>query len=143
MKYVVDTSVINKLVDGLIQPEDLPDDGEFVASHIQIDELNRTSDEDRRAKLFLKFARTIDELVPTESFVLGVSRLGEGKLGDGAAYSSVKSQLDALNGGKANNSMDALIAEVAIRNGFTLLTADYHLKQVSEAYGAKVRHWQA
>ena len=81
MRYIVDTCIINKLVDGLIEPEELPSYGDFVASHIQIDELNKTKDEDRRARLFLKFAKTIDNVVPTETTLLGMSRLGESRLG--------------------------------------------------------------
>jgi len=42
MKYVVDASIINKVVDEKIDPSELPTDGEFIASHIQIDELNKT-----------------------------------------------------------------------------------------------------
>ena len=142
MKYVVDTSIINKLADGLIQPEELPDDGEFIASHIQIDELNNTKNTERRARLFLKFSKLVDQINPTESFALGTTRLGEGKLGDGETFMSLTLQLDTLNRGKPNNSMDALIAEIAINNGLTLLTSDYHLKQVTEAHGGRVRYWK-
>lgn len=142
MNSVVDTCIINKLVDGLIEPEDLPGDGEFLMSHIQIDELNKTKDEERRARLFLKFAKTITQVVPTETTILGVSRLGECKLGDGAVYSAIKAELDSLNGGKANNTMDALIAEVAVDNGYTLLTADFYLSEAAKAHGCTVRYWQ-
>ena len=141
MRYIVDTCIINKLVDGLIEPEELPSNEDFVASHIQIDELNKTKDEDRRARLFLKFAKIIDNVVPTETTLLGVSRLGESKLGDGVLYSSIKLKLDSLNGGKANNTMDALIAEIATKNGYTLLTADYHLSEVAKNHGCKVLYW--
>ncbi len=141
MRYIVDTCIINKLVDGLIEPEGLPSDGDFVASHIQIDELNKTKDEDRRARLFLKFAKIIDGVVPTETTLVGVSRLGESKLGDGVIYRSTKVKLDSLNGGKTNNAMDALIAEVAIKNEYTLLTADYHLSEVAKNHGCKVLYW--
>ena len=37
--YVVDTSIINKLADGKIDPSELPTDGEFITSLIQIDEV--------------------------------------------------------------------------------------------------------
>jgi hypothetical protein len=80
MKYVVDTSLINKLVDGSVHADELPKDGSFVASHIQIDELNRTKNGKRGSELLQKFSETIDEVLPTESFLLGTSRLGEGKL---------------------------------------------------------------
>jgi hypothetical protein len=141
MKYVVDTCLINKLVDGHIRPEELPTYGEFVAAHIQIDEISRTKDENRRANLFLKFAHMIDELVPTESFVVGTSRLGEGKYGDDQFYRLIKRELDALNGDKPNNVQHALIAEIAMKNGFVLLTADYDLYHVAQLHGIGAEYW--
>jgi hypothetical protein len=141
MNYIVDTSLINKLLDGNLSTSDLPTDGEFVATHIQRDEINRTKNEERRTQLNLKFNKLIDKFNPTESFVLGTSCLGEAKLGDGATYESVLKELDLLNGGKANNSEDALIAEVAKMNGYTLLTADYHLHKAAETCQINVKRW--
>jgi predicted nucleic acid-binding protein len=141
MKYVVDTSLINKLVDGTVGADELPNDGSFVASHIQIDELNQTKNVQRRTKLLEKFAEVIDEVLPTESFVLGTSRLGEGRLGDGVSYQAMKADLDSRNKGKTNNSEDALIAEVAMKNGYTLLTADFDLYQVAYVHGIGTMYW--
>ena len=141
MKYVVDTSIINKLVDGAIDVSELPSNGEFLASHIQIDEINKTKDEERRAKLFLTFSKTIDDVVPTESFILGKSRLDEGKLSDGKSYEMIKNHLDSLNNKKQNNVDDALISEVALKNGYTLLTADYHMYETAQIYNIAVWYW--
>ena len=141
LKYVVDTSLINKLVDGSVHADELPKDGSFIASHIQFDELNRTRDAKRKSELLLKFSETINEVLPTESFVLGICRLGEGKLGDGLSYDAIKKELDSLNGGKTNNSEDALIAEIAMINGYVLLTADFHLYQVAETLGIGTIYW--
>lgn len=139
--YVVDTNIINLLVDGTVHPEDLPSDGEFIATHVQIDELNRTKDEERRARLFIKFATTIDAVVPTESLVVGISRVDLSKVSDGNLYSSLRAGIDARNGGKPNNAQDALIAEVAVKNGYVLLTADADLARVAQHHGCKVRHF--
>jgi hypothetical protein len=141
MRYVVDTSLINKLVNGSVSADELPNDGEFVASHVQIDEINRTKDVERRAQLFLKFTKTIDKVMPTESFILGVSRLGEGKLGDGVSFAEIKKMLDSQNGGKPNNLQDALITEIAMVNGYVLLTADLHLSNAAQLLGIRFRHW--
>lgn len=141
MKYVVDTNIINRLVDGTVQPEDLPNDGEFVATHVQIDELNKTKDEERRARLFIKFAITVGHVVPTESLVVGISRVGLSKVSDGNLYSSLRAALDARNNAKPNNAHDALISEVAVRNGYVLLTADADLAQVAQQHGCNVRHY--
>jgi rRNA-processing protein FCF1 len=138
MKYVVDTTVINHLVDGAMQPEDLPSDGELIATHVQMDELNKTQDEERRARLFVKFATLKAEVVPTESLVAGVSRVGLCKLSDGNLYRSVKTALDERNNHKKNNANDALIAEVAAKDGYVLVTADGDLAAVAEEHGCKV-----
>jgi predicted nucleic acid-binding protein len=141
MKCVVDTNIINRLIDGSLSTEDIPADAELVATHVQIDELNKTRDEERRARLFLRFATTVDSVIPAESFVLDVSRLDYSKLGDGGLYGELRAELDSLNKGKANNAQDALIAEVAITNGYALLTADYHVAEVARKYGCTVRYF--
>lgn len=137
-KYVVDTCVFNWLADGQIQKEDLPSDGGFAITHIQVDEINKTSDEERRARLLLQQASLHCELLPTQSFVFDVSRFDHAMLSDGKLYTSLKAELDRLNGRKENNSRDALIAEAAIANGYTLLTADRDLKAVTESQGGTV-----
>ena len=56
----------------------------------------------------------------------------------GNLFTSVKAELDTLNGSKKNNVRDALIAEAAIANGYTLLTADEDLKSATEKHFGKV-----
>jgi hypothetical protein len=142
MKYVVDTCIFNKLIDGEMEPESLPKDGDFIASHIQIEELNKTRDEERRARLFLRFSMIVREVVPTETAIFGISRFDHCKLADGNLYGKLKAELDALNRSKTSNSMDALIAEIAIKNGYRLLTADYHLQKVATNNGCDVLYWE-
>ena len=137
-KYVVDTCVFNWLADSKIKRNSLPSDGGFAITHIQVDEINRTKDEERRARLSLMQTSLHCELLPTQSFVLDVSRLDHAKLGDGKLFTSVKAELDTLNGSKKNNVRDALIAEAAIANGYTLLTADEDLKSATEKHFGKV-----
>jgi predicted nucleic acid-binding protein len=142
MKYVVDTSIINKLVDGKIDPSELPTDGEFIASHIQIDELGKTKDAERRAQLLTRFGELGVEVVKTESAVWGRSKYGGAKWGGGITRRAIKAALDARNRRKKNNLDDAFIAEIAIKNGFTLLTADYDLNAVVESYDGQVQYWK-
>ena len=137
MGYVVDTNIFNKLLDGVISIDDLPRDSEFFASHIQIDEINNTTDKERRARLLLSFEGLETKFLQTESMVWDVSRWDQSKW-DGTAYEKLKSDLDALNKSKANNPHDALIAEVALLNGHTLLTADRHLADVFQRHGGTV-----
>ena len=141
MKYIVDISLVNKLVDGFVHADELPKDGSFVASQVQIDELNRTKNAKRRSELLQRFSELVDELLPTESSVFEISRFDLGKFGDGVAFGAIKLELDSLNGGKKNNSEDALIAEVAMKNGYVLLTADYDLYHVAYTHGIGTMYW--
>jgi predicted nucleic acid-binding protein len=142
MSYVVDTNIFNDLLDGRILIKDLPNDGSYIATHVQIDEINNTKNGERRAQLFLMFAKLRPEIVPTESLVWDVSRWDEGKFSDGVLFEQLKQELDALNNSKPNNSKDVLIAEVAIVNGFTLLTADKDLANVMTNNRYKVTYFQ-
>lgn len=138
MKYVVDTCVINRLVDETLSLDQLPDDGEYLASHVQVDEIKRTKNDARRAQLLAMFSTVIDVAVPTESLVVGISIVGAAKVSDGKGYTALKASLDALNKGKSNNAQDVLIAEVGLNNGFTLITADKDLAQAASKHGCKV-----
>ena len=138
--YAVDTNIINWLVDGRLELEQLPSDGDFVATHIQRDELEKTPTEPRRTLLLGKFEKTVDREVPTESIVAGVSRIGMAKVSDGRLYYSLRNALSKLNKAKLNNSHDALIAEVAIENSWILITADRDLAEVANTYGSKAHY---
>jgi predicted nucleic acid-binding protein len=139
MDCVVDTNIFNRLIDGALSTGDLPANARMVATHIQMDELTSTRNVQRRAQQVKRFETLVDDIVPTESFILDISRLGEAKLGDGRLYGSLLADLDRLNGGKPNNTQDALIAEVAISNRYLLLAADNHLAMVARKYGCDVR----
>ena len=140
MRYVVDTNVFNRIVDGRFSRAELPQDAELVATHIQIDEINRTGDPDRRAVLFLAFAQHQPAIVPTESAVWDVSRWGQAKWGQSQHHANLRAKLDSRNGGKANNLQDVLIAEVAIANGYGLVTADEDLAAATREFTNKVIH---
>lgn len=79
MKYVVDTCIINKLADETLSLDQLPKDGEYLVSHVQIDEIKKTRNEARRAHLLATFSSVIDFVAPTESLVVGISVIGAAK----------------------------------------------------------------
>jgi hypothetical protein len=137
-KYVVDTCVFNWLADSSIKRGSLPSDGGFAITHIQVDEINKTKDEERRARLLLTQASLHCELLATRTLVFDVSRFDYTKPGDGKLFRSLKTELDSLNGNKKNNSRDALIAEATIANGYVLLTADGDLRLATERHGGTV-----
>jgi hypothetical protein len=142
IKYVVDTSVFNWLVNGRIKKENLPLDGGFAITHIQADELSATEDKERRVRLWLMQSDLHCRLIPTQSFAFGLSRWDHAKWSDGKLCQVLKNDLDALNR-KENNLRDALIAEASIANGYTLITADKNLKLATEKNGGKVLYFSA
>lgn len=137
---MVDTNIFNRLIDGILSTENFSQDTHFVATHIQYDELDKTPASARKHQLLKRFETLVDNNVPTESTILGTSRLGSCKLGSGSLFNQLKTSLDSLNNKKRNNSEDALIAETAIANGHTLITADEDLRVVAEQYGCAVAH---
>lgn len=153
-----DTNVFNHVLDGMAEPSGLVGRAKFYATHVQIDELKKTANDARKVALLKVFEVITDIRVPTESFILGSSRLGEAKLGgeqpittesavwgvskwgrckwtaSDNIYKPIKSELDRLNECKPNNVQDSLIAETSIKNGFTLVTHDRDLFWVTTKF---------
>jgi predicted nucleic acid-binding protein len=137
--YILDTCTFNDLLDGKFHLANISSDGRFLATHIQRDELMATLDEARRNRLASKFEEVNPVFVPTETFCCDVSRLdGWAKWGAGYLFGELRTFLDARKK-RRNNTQDALIAEVAIANGFTLVTSDADLADAATKYGARVR----
>ncbi|MDY0340555.1 MAG: hypothetical protein RBS17_05020 [Coriobacteriia bacterium] len=140
---MVDTCVFNWLVSERISLTDLPGNGDYFATHVQWDELDRTPREPLRSELLARFTQVVDREVLTESAVVKVSRAGRCKVSDGVLFESIRSSLDSLNNSKSNNASDALIAEAAIVNGWVLITADRDLAQVAGGHECVVHLVQA
>jgi predicted nucleic acid-binding protein len=156
-----DTRAFNLVLDGACPVDALKDRVVAYATHIQRDEINNTKDPERRSALLQVFKEVVSESVPTDSLVLGVSRIGEARLGgervvptasavwgvsrwDQACwtandnlYSPIKADLDKLNKSKRNNVQDALIAETSMKGGYVLVTDDTDLIEVTRRYGGK------
>lgn len=137
MRYIVDTNVFNRIADGQLSHASFPSDAELVATHVQINEINKTADAERRGHLFLVFAKVRPEIVPTESGVWGSNRWGDSKWSDGLRFQSIKAALDSRRV-KANNLQDAQILEVAVANSFGLITADRHLSEVAKEHNVPI-----
>jgi predicted nucleic acid-binding protein len=133
-ELMFDTNIFNKILDGKIEPSKLNDKICYV-THVQFDEIQATKDKDRRLKLEEVFSRVLSELLPTESFILDVSRLDEARLGAGVTYEQLFQRLNELNKSKPNNVQDALIGETALNNGITLVTEDLDLIKVITEFG--------
>ncbi len=143
MKYMLDTNIFNiLLVDGFIL-ENLPNDGQFIATGMQIWEINQTKNELKRQKLLDKFHEVGPEKVPTVTALWGVTAWNEGCYGNGEQYQAILEKLNSKNNSKKNNHIDALIAETAMSNNAVLITSDKDLYEVIADLGGLVhfRHY--
>ena len=50
-------------------------------------------------------------------------------------FRALKAALAVANGGKRNNTQDALVGETSVVNGFTLLTCDFDLARAVKEQG--------
>lgn len=104
---------------------------EVLYTHITIDELAATPDQERRSRLLLLLVG-LGHLVPTGAFVLGFSRLGYGRLtSDGEA-------LEAFRSGNVVHTRDALIAATAQYEQCALVTNDRRLTNRARERGVEV-----
>jgi predicted nucleic acid-binding protein len=133
-EYMFDTNVFNRLLDGSFDLSILVGKVCY-ATHVQIDEIRATKDAERRGRLEKVFLEVVIEQLPTQSFVLDVSRLDEAYLGDGEKYDHILESLNQRNKAKSNNVQDALIAETALVCGLTLVTEDQDLQKVMTELG--------
>jgi len=130
VKYLVDTSLINKLVDGSVMAAELPSDGLLVASNIQIAEIQRTSNAERRSQLENKMSEVIAQLTEISD-----------ELDTQTSVDAIEAKLNSRNKGKASNRNDALLAAYAMKHGYALLTADLDLYEVAYILGVGVMYW--
>jgi hypothetical protein len=159
--YMFDTVVFNRILDGVLDISMLRGRARFYATHIQLDEILKTSNLERREALLAVFNKITERKVATESMVSDVSRLDEAKLGGGnivptesavwnvsrwgqakwgeedGLCSAFKAELDRLNKNKANNVQDSLIGETTIKYHFTLVTDDSDLFRVTKQFGGE------
>jgi predicted nucleic acid-binding protein len=137
--YMLDTTVFNDLLDGKLSFE-------FLANHrllvtgIQADELHRTSDPKRRAKLFATYEVVNPSKVLAASFALDIEGAGldQAYWNDGSGkFEKMLYRLRELDSGKSNLNQlrDILIAETAIKNNAILITRDRNLRQVVSEFG--------
>jgi predicted nucleic acid-binding protein len=117
-KFIFDSNAFDKVVDGEIELKTLQNNkNQYFATHIQMDELSRTKDKIRRKNLLDIFQKIKQTELPTESIVLGISRYGHAKYGDGVT-------LEKLRKGKIKETSDSLIGEVGIKKKLILVTED-------------------
>lgn len=141
-RYLLDTNAFNNILDNdVIDAVVLHAQGRIYATHHQTEEINNTKNETRRAHLATCFRVVGPQDVPTESFMLGFSRLGHARLGDGDCCRAIYWALEKC-ARKTNNAHDALIGETAEKGGFTLVSDDGALREVMTGRGVRVIGWR-
>ncbi|MCC4227416.1 type II toxin-antitoxin system VapC family toxin [Zunongwangia profunda] len=122
MKLILDSNVFDDLLTGKLEIAVFEkEDFELFITHIQVDEINECPNKEKRAKLLNFMIELRPEKIPTESFVVGTSRIGSAKIGDG-------NLIERLRTGNLKKTNDALIGETAIKNNLTLITNDLKIK---------------
>ena len=138
MRYILDTNVFNRILDGNFSLNTLPDGSEFVATPIQYEELKATPDSNRLTDLLAIFQCIGPEIVnPSFSFDIPGAGFDEGAWSNNDLAKTIKTSLDCVNK-KPNNWQDALIAGAAKKHGCTLVTADKTLAKVAEQHEISV-----
>lgn len=132
-KYMLDSNVFDDIVSGKLKFELIlkyqeKTDMNIYLTHIQNDEIQSCKDEEKRKKLTLFVLKVRPIIIPTETLVVGTSRLGEAKLGNGDVFTKIK-------GENIKHTGDALIGETAIKNNLILVTNDKILKSKVENEG--------
>ncbi len=132
-KVIFDSNIYDLIANGNLNINLLigkMEEFEFYITHVQIDEINKCPDEEKRAKLVLFMTKISPIVIPTESFVLDKSRLGEARLGDAKILEEIRKE-------NLKHTEDALIGETAIRNYLILVTEDNQLKNKVNSLNGK------
>jgi hypothetical protein len=138
-RHVLDTNTFTWLVEGQLELRDLPV-GELVVMPLQLAELQATKNVARRERLLAAVADVAPTVVPGESFSFGVpgAGFGEARWSSGDSFKRLFSALEAGRRHK-NNQVDALIAEVALKHDWSLVTADKWLARAAQQCDISVR----
>ena len=139
---MVDTNIINRILDHDLELKVFKEAGKtFLATHIQRDEIKKTSDENRRKELLYIFEEIVNR-VPTESALWGKSKWGECKWAEDNLVEEILKELDKKDK-RRNNTEDALIADTAIKNDYVLVTDDGDLYDVvTEVFNGSAQKWE-
>lgn len=129
--FMFDTNVFNRVLDGKFDTTSFPNNKPYFVTHIQRNEIENTKNPERRQALLKTFHGVGHTQVPTESAYFGISEWGGAKWSaDDGVIEKIIEKLNTKNNGKGNNGQDALIAETAIKNSYTLVTEDRELREV-------------
>ena len=141
--YMLDTTVFNYILRDDVDLSSLPENAMFLVTHVQLNEIQDTPNDEKRQRLLRVFAEVPSKRVPTESAMWDVSEWGEAKWSkEDGLFEAMLASLNKRNGSKKNNGKDVLIAETAIRDGHVLVTDDSDLANVVREFNGKTIPFQ-
>ncbi len=142
IRIAIDTNTINRIVDTPQAHDQIKAamSGSFliIGNHVLKDELEETTDPDRRSKLRDTYKDLVKATVPTAGFVMDTSRLDQAGLGTGAE--SGISVANAMTRGRGRLH-DALVATTASGQANVLVTDDSNLRKKVQASAARCEVW--
>jgi hypothetical protein len=106
----------------------------ILTTHVQRDELAAIPDVGKRQAVLC----VPGQVVPTPGAVVGLSRIGQSRLGEGSADNL---DIPAIQKGNPKHSEDALIAVTAATEGCILVTEDAALAKKVLAKASKTQVW--
>jgi len=131
MGFIFDSNIFDKFVDDRIKLEEIKkEENKYFVTHVQFDQLSKTTDRNRRQLLLSMFSKISSKNLPTESTIFGVSKSGMAKLSDG-------NFIEKLRKGNIKHTSDALIGEVAIKNNLILVTEDNRFRKRIKSAGGR------
>ncbi|RXN87800.1 hypothetical protein C7R54_14480 [Achromobacter aloeverae] len=132
--------MFNRVLDKQFDLSSVQDATGLVASPVQLYELRSTPDETRRTELLQIFNSVTPDLEATAlAFDIPGAGFDEANWGDDDRIQAVRNDLEKVKS-KLNNWQDALIAGVALKYGYGLVTSDRLLADVAERHGITVRN---
>lgn len=154
-RYIIDTNIFDMILDGRLRLEDIDNQEQWFVCPVQICELKNIPEitpdrKQRKLDLLGKLNEINPDWLPSSTFMLDTvgAGLDEGEINDA---SLVPKFTDAINqhliskkkkseAGRKNAVQDALILEVAMKHGLTLITADKALSETAEAANVPSRY---
>ena len=129
-RYVLDTNIFNRVVEGILAVTDLPSDGVFCASEVQINEIGKTTDPVKRTQLEDTFQKIGPRISVRKTTPWDYDGWGTGEWSqEGKYFNKILSKLQSVHKKDKFESdvRDALIGEISITENCILISTDKDL----------------
>jgi hypothetical protein len=137
-RYVLDTNIFNRVVEGKLAITDLPSDGVFCASEVQINEIGKTKDHVKRTQLEETFQKIGPQISERKTTLWGNGGWGTGTWNmEGKYFDTILKELRNLHPKKSSDVEDALIGEISITENCVLISTDKDLIAVVKQLGGQ------